>query len=430
MSTIVTRAGKGSPLTNNEMDSNLNNLNNDKIEAASIHSATSKATPVDADELPLLDSVSTFTLAKLTWANLKATIFGGGTLTGLLKFAKGADIASASTLNLSTATGNTVHVTGTTGITIVTMTSGQVMDVIFDSSLILYHNATTNNLPGGIDITTRAGDRARYFYDGTTVYCLEYNRASRFTYDLESINASVATNALTVTYNGGTLDFRSTNLANGAPIREFPVGSLSITVPSTATLGTVSAQQARLAVGVAYNSGTPVLMIGNVASGLLLDDSSQVSPTTISSGATSAGVWYSASAVAANSPWRLVGVLDVTEATAGTWTTAPSKMAGAGGTSISSMLGIGAGQTWQDVVGSRAINTMYYNTTGRPIQVGIGMQLPVSTTSTLSVNGVVVSRVATSGASALSFSHNAIVPHGSSYILNNVGTISTWAELR
>lgn len=32
MSTIVTRAGKGSPLTNAEMDANLNNLNTDKAE--------------------------------------------------------------------------------------------------------------------------------------------------------------------------------------------------------------------------------------------------------------------------------------------------------------------------------------------------------------------------------------------------------------
>jgi hypothetical protein len=32
MATIVTRAGKGSPLTNNEVDSNFSNLNNDKIE--------------------------------------------------------------------------------------------------------------------------------------------------------------------------------------------------------------------------------------------------------------------------------------------------------------------------------------------------------------------------------------------------------------
>jgi hypothetical protein len=33
MSTIVTRAGKGSPLTNNEVDANFNNLNSDKLEA-------------------------------------------------------------------------------------------------------------------------------------------------------------------------------------------------------------------------------------------------------------------------------------------------------------------------------------------------------------------------------------------------------------
>lgn len=38
------------------------------------HAATSKATPVDADELPILDSAATFGLKKLTWANLKATL--------------------------------------------------------------------------------------------------------------------------------------------------------------------------------------------------------------------------------------------------------------------------------------------------------------------------------------------------------------------
>lgn len=38
------------------------------------HAAASKATPVDADEIPLADSADTFALKKLTWANLKATI--------------------------------------------------------------------------------------------------------------------------------------------------------------------------------------------------------------------------------------------------------------------------------------------------------------------------------------------------------------------
>jgi hypothetical protein len=39
-----------------------------------IHAATSKATPVNADEIPLADSAASFGLKKLTWANLKATL--------------------------------------------------------------------------------------------------------------------------------------------------------------------------------------------------------------------------------------------------------------------------------------------------------------------------------------------------------------------
>ena len=40
----------------------------------SAHAAASKTTPVDADEVPLLDSASTFAVKRLTWANLKATL--------------------------------------------------------------------------------------------------------------------------------------------------------------------------------------------------------------------------------------------------------------------------------------------------------------------------------------------------------------------
>lgn len=40
----------------------------------SIHAAASKATPVDADEMALVDSAASFGLKKLTWSNLKATL--------------------------------------------------------------------------------------------------------------------------------------------------------------------------------------------------------------------------------------------------------------------------------------------------------------------------------------------------------------------
>lgn len=39
-----------------------------------IHAATSKTTPIDADEIGLIDSNATYGLKKLTWANLKATL--------------------------------------------------------------------------------------------------------------------------------------------------------------------------------------------------------------------------------------------------------------------------------------------------------------------------------------------------------------------
>lgn len=51
MSTIVTRAGKGSPLTHTELDANFTNLNNDKAgyitgEGGTVTQATSKSTGV------------------------------------------------------------------------------------------------------------------------------------------------------------------------------------------------------------------------------------------------------------------------------------------------------------------------------------------------------------------------------------------------
>lgn len=49
--------------------------------ADTIHAATSKSTPVDADEIPLVDSAATYALKKLTIANLKTLI---GTALGSL----------------------------------------------------------------------------------------------------------------------------------------------------------------------------------------------------------------------------------------------------------------------------------------------------------------------------------------------------------
>jgi len=62
------------------------------VGAATIHAATSKATPVDADELALVDSAASNAIKKLTWANLKATLktyFDGLYGSQMYKFASG-----------------------------------------------------------------------------------------------------------------------------------------------------------------------------------------------------------------------------------------------------------------------------------------------------------------------------------------------------
>ena len=118
-------------------------------------------------------------LGTMASANLGHLSAAGDQLTGALLFKAGTNnIASAATLNLTSIGANAAHVTGTTGISALTMTSGQVIDLVFDGALTLTHHAANNNLPGGVPITTAAGDRARYWYDGTTVWCVAFQRAT------------------------------------------------------------------------------------------------------------------------------------------------------------------------------------------------------------------------------------------------------------
>ena len=92
---------------------------------------------------------------------------------------KGADVASASTINLTSATGNLVHVTGTTTITAITIPSGAERTVVFDGALTLTHNGTTLILPSAANITTVAGDSMIVRGDGSgNARVVSYNRAS------------------------------------------------------------------------------------------------------------------------------------------------------------------------------------------------------------------------------------------------------------
>jgi hypothetical protein len=117
---LVLVAGNTSPTTS---PSNWMSLGID----AQTHAATSKTTPVDADELPIVDSASSFSLKKLTWGNLKATLkayFDGiyanlsspaltGTPTAPTATAGNNTTQLATTAMVHSAITNDFHVTGT-----------------------------------------------------------------------------------------------------------------------------------------------------------------------------------------------------------------------------------------------------------------------------------------------------------------------------
>lgn len=93
----------------------------------------------------------------------------------------GADVASATTTNLETATGDLVDVTGTTTITAITLNEGHERTVRFTGALTLTHGASLV-LPGAANITTAAGDFAVFRgYAASVVRCVSYDRASGVT---------------------------------------------------------------------------------------------------------------------------------------------------------------------------------------------------------------------------------------------------------
>lgn len=248
---------------------------------------------------------------------------------------------------------------------------------------------------------------------------------------IQPITASVAANALTCTLNPTALDFRSATLTSGTVNARTVAAAISVVVPSTATLGTVNAQQSRIAVLAIDNAGTVELAVVNISGGNNLDESTLISTTAISAGATAANVIYSTTA-RTNVPFRVVGYVESTQATAGTWATAPSTIQGMGGNALAAMSSLGYGQTLGANLysGSRAYGTTYYNTKGKPITVFLGTSNSASITFTISIGSG--SWVPPSTGVASSFNCTFIVPPGMSYSIAAAGgtpTTNVWQEL-
>jgi hypothetical protein len=123
--------------------------------------------------IPFASGIYSDTVAELTTAT-GVTVDGVLLKDGRIDTTQGADIASASTVNLETATGNVVDVTGTTTITAITLSQGHWRWVRFTGILTLTHGSSLV-LPGAANITTAAGDYALFMgYGSSVVRCAYY----------------------------------------------------------------------------------------------------------------------------------------------------------------------------------------------------------------------------------------------------------------
>jgi hypothetical protein len=93
----------------------------------------------------------------ITAAAWTVSLSGPAGVTGVLNEFKAAPIAAASTVNLDAATGNLVHLTGSTAITGITLAAGAERSCVLDAAPLLTNGA---NLicPGGVSIQGAAGD--------------------------------------------------------------------------------------------------------------------------------------------------------------------------------------------------------------------------------------------------------------------------------
>lgn len=172
--------------------------------APGTHAASSKSTPVDADELPLVDSAASNVLKRLTWANLKATLkayfdtvyaalgaitgsgltMGTGKLLGRSTASTGAieEITIGSGLSLSAGTLSATgggDVTSSANLTDNALLRGDGGAKGVQTSGVVLSDA--DELSGaGIKTTTQTGDYTFVLADAGT--CVEADKATALTF--------------------------------------------------------------------------------------------------------------------------------------------------------------------------------------------------------------------------------------------------------
>lgn len=176
--------------------------------------------------IPFASGISADTIAEQT-SGTGVTVDSVLLKDGRVDTSQGGDISSATTVNLETATGNVVDVTGTTTITTVTLSQGHWRWVRFTGILTLTHGSSLV-LPGAASITTAAGDYALFIgYASSVVRCAAYVRAASL--GISGPGSSTSGNAVTWSGTAGAVLAD----AGAAPLLQ---GLHTVWIPATAMI--------------------------------------------------------------------------------------------------------------------------------------------------------------------------------------------------
>lgn len=384
---------------------------NNSVLAADVSAAAAAGSAVAAD--------ASADAAALSAGSASADLATAQSMLLAAKLGAGADIASAATLDLTGRTGNLVRITGTNTVTALTMNNG-------DMVLLEAVGALPISVSGVLTYTCAAGDNILVWQDGNGTQGAYVMRSD----GLPRIDRAKIQSIPAPTFNAGdmtipaqsyTLDFQ--NPSTGA-VTTVAAAVAAMVIPSGATLGLVSGVQSELALLALFPSaGTIEYAITNVAGGVDLSETGTISTTALSTGSDSANVVYSTTA-RSNVQYRVLGRYRSIQTTAGTWAQSMSAINGAGTQGLTSMGTLGYGQTWQNVTGSRALGTTYYNTTGKPITLAI--QCSAVNTIQVAINGINFGFIGNTNNT-----YTYIVPPNGSYAVTGTSaTFSFWNELR
>lgn len=264
--------------------------------------------------------------------------------TATVAWAKGADLASASTLTLGT-DGNFFDVTGTVGISAISSKpAGTWIRLRFISAAVaITNNATSLRLRNGRDYSSSAGDVLDFVSLGSGNWQEAMGRQNLvgavLPFENCTITASVATNALTValkTSSGADpttadpirIGFQNNPITTGGYDVVEITAALSMILSAGSTLGFIANQASRIYVGALRTGTSAELFLYHPLSTTSLRglvESALYSTTAEggSGGADSAQTLYSTTA-RASIAIRLIGYLDITTgATPGNWTANP-----------------------------------------------------------------------------------------------------------